>query len=92
MYGLEYDLPTKLRAKVKKKIPSTSGLKEFVRVNLTEIEEELIAAPQKRGSASMNSLINADGIMPIKESKETKPNIILHLQCFINELNKEPDT
>ncbi len=70
MNGLEYDLPTKLKAKVKKKIPSTAGLKEFVRVNLTEIENELIASPQKRGSASMHSLINADGIMPIKESKE----------------------
>lgn len=70
MYGLEYELPTKLKAKVKKKIPSTAGLKEFVRVNLTDIEDELVAVPQKRGSASMHSLINADGIMPIKESKE----------------------
>lgn len=70
MYGLEYELPTKLKAKVKKKIPSTAGLKEFVRVNLTEVEEELVAVPQKRGSASMHSLINADGVIPIKESKE----------------------
>jgi len=70
MYGLEYELPIKLKAKVKKKIPSTAGLKEFVRVNLTEIENELVAVPQKRGSASMHSLINADGVMPIKESKE----------------------
>ncbi|MCF8000521.1 MAG: molybdopterin biosynthesis protein [Halanaerobiales bacterium] len=70
MYGLEYGLPIKLKAKVKKKIPSTAGLKEFVRVNLTEIENELVAVPQKRGSASMHSLINADGVMPIKESKE----------------------
>ena len=70
MYGLEYELPIKLKAKVKKKIPSTAGLKEFVRVNLTEIENELVAVPQKRGSASMHSLINADGVMPIQESKE----------------------
>ena len=70
MYGLEYELPIKLKAKVKKKIPSTAGLKEFVRVNLTEIENEMVAVPQKRGSASMHSLINADGVMPIQESKE----------------------
>lgn len=69
-YGLEYELPVKQKAKVKRKIPSTAGLKEFVRVNLTEVEKELVAVPQKRGSASMHSLINADGIIPIKESKE----------------------
>ncbi|HKL13489.1 MAG TPA: molybdopterin biosynthesis protein [Halanaerobiales bacterium] len=68
--GLKYVLPNKLRAKVKKKVPSTAGLKEFIRVNLAEIEGELLALPQKRGSASMHSLVNADGILPIPESKE----------------------
>lgn len=68
--GLEYQLPEKVKAEVGKKLPSTAGLKEFLRVNLAEIEGKLLALPQKRGSASMHSLINADGILPIGESKE----------------------
>jgi len=70
MLGIPYKTPAKLKTKVKKKIPSTAGLKEFIRVNLVQIEDQLIALPQKRGSASMQSLINADGILPIPESKE----------------------
>jgi putative molybdopterin biosynthesis protein len=68
--GIHYETPAKVKAKVKKKIPSTAGLKEFIRVNLAQIEDQLIAVPQKRGSASMQSLIDADGILPISESKE----------------------
>ena len=65
-----YELPESVKVKVKKKIPSSAGLKEFVRVNIANINDQLIATPQKRGSASMHSLINADGILPIPESKE----------------------
>ncbi len=70
MLGLNYELPDKVKAEVKKKLPSTAGLKEFIRVNLAEINEQLLALPQKRGSATMQSLINADGILLIPESKE----------------------
>ncbi|HMA60259.1 MAG TPA: molybdopterin biosynthesis protein, partial [Halanaerobiales bacterium] len=70
MLGLNYELPDKVKAEVKKKLPSTAGLKEFIRVNLAEIDGQLLALPQKRGSATMQSLINADGILPIPESKE----------------------
>jgi|AntRauTorckE6833_2_1112554.scaffolds.fasta_scaffold00234_10 putative molybdopterin biosynthesis protein len=65
-----YELPESVDAIVKKKIPSSAGLKEFIRVNIANIDDKLIATPQKRGSASMHSLINADGILPIAESKE----------------------
>jgi len=65
-----YKLPESIQATVKKKIPSSAGLKEFVRVNIANIDDQLIATTQKRGSASMHSLINADGILPIPESKE----------------------
>jgi len=65
-----YEPPESVETIVKKKIPSSAGLKEFVRVNIADIDNQLIATPQKRGSASMHSLINADGILPIPESKE----------------------
>lgn len=68
--GLNYQLPQKIKAKLKKKLPSSAGLKEFIRVNLAEVAGEMLAVPQKRGSASMHSLINADGILPISENKE----------------------
>lgn len=49
-------------------------------------------APKKRGRKPKGGKLISPNDVPIKENKQTKPNIILHLQCFINELNKEPDT
>lgn len=55
---------------VKRKIPSHVGLAEFLRVNLAEIAGQLIAVPRKRGSAAMESLLKADGVLVIAEQKE----------------------
>ncbi|MCF8009368.1 MAG: molybdopterin biosynthesis protein [Halanaerobiales bacterium] len=84
-YGQDSYLPEKINAKVLKKVPSTPGLKEFIRVNIANIEERLVAIPQKRGSASMNTLINADGLLPIGESKEgIRPNSISKIYLLKN--------
>lgn len=76
LLGLTVPKIPQVKAKVKKKVTSHIGLKEFVRVNLAEIDNELTAVPRKRGSAAMKSLINADGIMPISQQKEgLKPGV-----------------
>src|SRR5690554_543935 len=59
-----------IEAKLKRKLPSQIGLKEFIRVNLAEIEDEMIAVPGERGSAAMSSLLKADGIAVIPEKRE----------------------
>lgn len=63
------DLP-EIEAKVKRKVPSEIGLEEFLRVNLTEIDGQIVAVPKRRGSAAMESIVKADGIMRISENKE----------------------
>ena len=70
LQGLKSPELPEVEAKVKRKVPSEIGLEEFLRVNLTEINNEIIAVPKKRGSAAMESLVKADGIMRISENKE----------------------
>ena len=83
LQGLKVPELPEIKAKVKRKVPSEIGLEEFLRVNLTEIDNQIIAVPKRRGSAAMESLVKADGIMRISENKEglskddTAPVILL---------------
>jgi len=70
MLGLDLPQIPTAEAIVKRKLPSQIGLEEFIRVNLALIDDEYIAVPRKRGSAAMESLLHADGIMSIPEKKE----------------------
>ena len=70
LQGLKSPELPEIEAKVKRKVPSNIGLEEFLRVNLTEINDEIIAVPKKRGSAAMESIVKADGIIRISENKE----------------------
>ena len=70
LQGLNAPKLEEAEAKVKRKVPSDIGLEEFLRVNLSEVDDELIAVPKKRGSAAMESVVKADGIMRIGENKE----------------------
>lgn len=70
MQGLIPQEIKQVNAITKRKIPSPAGLKEFLRVNLAFMKEGFVAVPGKRGSASMESLVKADGIITIPEKKE----------------------
>ncbi len=59
-----------MEAELKRKLPSQVGLKEFIRVNMAEVEGKMIAVPGERGSAAMASLLKSDGIAVIPEQKE----------------------
>lgn len=59
-----------VEATVQRKIPSEVGITEFQRVNLAYIDGEMVAVPRKKGSAAMESLLKADGIMPIPDQRE----------------------
>ncbi len=63
------DIP-RIEAELKRKLPSQVGLEEFIRVNIGEIEGQMIAVPGKRGSAAMSSLLKSDGIAVIPGQKE----------------------
>ncbi|MFW6409792.1 MAG: molybdopterin biosynthesis protein [Halanaerobiales bacterium] len=74
IYILQKQTPpsyAEVEAEVRRKVPSKIGLTEFLRVNLMQNEEgKLIAVPRSRGSSAMKSLVRADGIMKIAESRE----------------------
>jgi len=70
MLSLDISETPYINAIVRRKVPSQVGLEEFLRVNLSSINGEYVAVPRKRGSAAMESLVNADGIMPIPEKSE----------------------
>lgn len=68
--GLPVPETAKVDARVFRKIPSEVGQKELLRVNLAYINGEMVAVPRKKGSAAMESLLKADGIMVINEQVE----------------------
>lgn len=68
--GLPVPETPKVEAKVNRKVPSHAGVMELLRVNLAHIDGEFVAVPRKRGSAAMESLLGADGIMAVPESSE----------------------
>lgn len=68
--GLPVPETPKVEAKVNRKVPSHAGVMELLRVNLAHIDGEFVAVPRKRGSAAMESLLGADGIIAIPESSE----------------------
>ncbi|KAB2953294.1 molybdopterin molybdenumtransferase MoeA [Heliorestis acidaminivorans] len=62
----------KLEAKMARKIPSTLGVEEWVRVRLEKNEQtgEWLASPIKRGAGVIMSLVRADGLLCIPRSSE----------------------
>lgn len=68
--GLPVPETKRVHARVFRKIPSEVGQKELLRVNLASINGELVAVPRKKGSAAMESLLKADGVMVINEQVE----------------------
>ena len=66
------DIP-QIEAQFKRKLSSQVGLEEYIRVNLAEVDEKVIAVPGERGSAAMSSLVRSDGIAVIPQQKEGLP-------------------
>jgi putative molybdopterin biosynthesis protein len=59
-----------VKAKIKMKIVSKLGFREFVRVKLTILDNELVAIPLKRASGVIGTMVEADGFLIISEFSE----------------------
>lgn len=59
-----------VRVKISRKITSSLGAEEFVRVKVGKVGERLVAAPIERGAGALMSLVRADGILRIPEDSE----------------------
>jgi putative molybdopterin biosynthesis protein len=61
---------TTLKAVLSKKVFSTLGSEEFVRVKLGKVGERWVAAPLSRGAGITMSLVRADGILRVPRLQE----------------------
>lgn len=71
--GLKPPEHPKARAILGRKIPSSLGREEFVRVRLAQVGERLVATPLGRGAGNIASLARADGILRIPRLSEGYP-------------------
>jgi putative molybdopterin biosynthesis protein len=51
------------RARLARKLPSTMGMDDWVRVRLGRVGERLVATPLSRGAGVLTSLVRADGLL-----------------------------
>lgn len=59
-----------MEATLSQAVPSSLKHKEFVRVQLGNVDGKVIATPLKRGAASTMSLVKANGILTIEKESE----------------------
>ncbi|MCG0278567.1 MAG: molybdopterin biosynthesis protein [Thermanaeromonas sp.] len=71
--GLNPPEPLEVRAVLGRKMPSSLGREEFVRVRLAQMGEKLVATPLGRGAGNISSLARADGILRIPRLSEGYP-------------------
>lgn len=62
--------PRMIEASVSRKLVSSLGLEEFVRVKLGKVGEKIIATPISRGAGILMSLVRADGMLRVPRLSE----------------------
>ncbi|MDP4128241.1 MAG: molybdopterin biosynthesis protein [Bacillota bacterium] len=70
LQGLSKDLKTTLDAVISKKVFSSLGSEEFVRVKVGKVGERWVAAPLSRGAGVTMSLVRADGVLRVPRLQE----------------------
>lgn len=68
--GLHPPDAEKVDAIVSRKLVSTMGVEEFVRVKLGQVDNKIIATPISRGAGVLMSLVRADGIIRVPRLSE----------------------
>jgi len=57
-------------AHVRRKVPSKTGTREYLRCHVGRVGDELVAVPLKRGSSSVSSLVQAEGLAVVPTMDE----------------------
>ncbi len=70
MLGVSAPQPTRVRARLRRKLPSSGGIEEVIRVALCDGPDQLTAVPLPRGSAAITSLATAHGLLTIEQAHE----------------------
>ncbi|SPF31882.1 Molybdenum cofactor synthesis domain protein [Candidatus Desulfosporosinus infrequens] len=70
LQGLSKGVPDTLEAVISKKVFSSLGSEEFVRVKVGKVGDRWVAAPLSRGAGVTMSLVRADGILRVPRLQE----------------------
>ncbi len=68
--GRPAEEPAKIGAILPRKVPSRLGLEEFVRVNLGQVGDTVVANPIGRGAGVITTMVKADGVLRIPSLDE----------------------
>ncbi len=75
LQGLQPPARQQVKVKISRKIVSSLGAEEFIRVKVGKVGERLVATPIEHGAGALMSLVRADGILRIPENSESiKPD------------------
>ena len=70
LQGLAPPERTRVRARLSRKLASTMGMDDWVRVRLGRVGGRLVAAPLSRGAGMLTSLVRADGLLVVPAGLE----------------------
>jgi len=70
LYGVEPELPQRLKVRLSRQISSPLGQEEFIRVKVGRVGGGFIATPLGRGAGLLMSLVRADGIVRVPANSE----------------------
>jgi len=70
LQGLPEPQRPRVSAVVRHKVPSKAGQREYLRVRVGRVGEDLVAVPLKRAAGAISSLVQAEGLAIIPEMDE----------------------
>lgn len=91
MQGLTPPARPCLKAKLARKLVSTPGQTEFVRLKIGRINDQFVAAPLSRGAGLLSSVARADGLLvipPMVEELEEGASVSIELLKPLSQVEK----
>lgn len=70
LQGLTEQRRPTIEARVRQKVPSKAGTREYLRVRVGRVGSEVVAIPLKRGAGTISSLVQADGLAIVPDMDE----------------------
>lgn len=89
--GIPKTQPDTIQAEITRKVHSSMGDDEFLRVTVGRVGDRIVAAPLSRGAGTITSLVRADGIVRIPsgvQGLQTGEEVTVQLYRSKDEINR----
>ncbi len=89
--GIPHTQPDTIQAEITRKVHSSMGDDEFLRVTVGRVGDRIVAAPLSRGAGTITSLVRADGIVRIPsgvQGLQTGEEVTVQLYRSKDEINR----